>query len=288
MPSFLGFYRFRDLKYSELRNAIEEACLEELDEDPMLMVAFPEGDRNLKLSALNNVISLADVEFTVSASNSRRRSDTRVIYIHCKGYSSCFGLQSTDTIGAATIERIVSTLKLETATDSDRPVTEAERIAELKSRVRQLEEVLHKRSPKLRAFLSFKFDNDQVLKEVARLKRLLEQIDVEWASAEQYEPRKIEEKVKAKLRADITLVITVISRVGQSMWLRDEIADANARNLPVIVLVERGAEFEAGIFGNLEYIEFSDRIDETFLGVIEGVRFIKEEVISKQEKPDLP
>jgi hypothetical protein len=103
-------------------------------------------------------------------------------------------------------------------------------------------------------------------------------VGLEFVTGEQFEPRRIEDKVKARLRADVNFVVAVISKAGESKWIRDEVADANARGLSVILLLEDGATFDRGIFGTLEYIPYDLAIDQTFLALLEGINFIRAEV----------
>ena len=120
---------------------------------------------------------------------------------------------------------------------------------------------------------------------VNRIKRFLTAAGIDWVTGEQFEPRRIEDKVKTRLRADIDFVITLISTSGQSTWLRDEIADANAHDLWIIVLLENGASFDRGILGTLEYIPYDDEPDTTFTQVLEGINFIRAELSTRaQEK----
>ncbi len=102
-------------------------------------------------------------------------------------------------------------------------------------------------------------------------------------TGEQFEPRRIEDKVKARLRADIDFIIAVISKAGESKWIRDELGDANSRELPVVVLLEKGATFDKGIFGTLEYITYDLTIEQTFPALLEGVNFIQAEIAAGGE-----
>jgi len=136
---------------------------------------------------------------------------------------------------------------------------------------------------KLRCFISFKFDDDRTATQVERLKRLLTAVHTEWVTGEQYEPRRVEDKVKAKLRADIDFIIAVITKAGASTWLRDELADAEARGLSVVVLLEDGATFDKGIHGTLEYIPYKLVIDQTFIAVLEGINYIRADVESRAD-----
>ena len=116
---------------------------------------------------------------------------------------------------------------------------------------------------------------------------MLTALHIEWVTGEQFEPRRIEDKVKARLRADIDFIIAVISKAGESKWIRDELADAHAHGLWIVVLLEDGATFDKGIFGTLEYIPYDLAIDQTFSALLEGINFIKAEIATKVEHPEV-
>ena len=83
-------------------------------------------------------------------------------------------------------------------------------------------------------------------------------------------------------------VIAVISKAGESKWIRDEFTDANARGLWVVLLLEEGATFDKGIFGTLEYIQYDLAIDQAFAPLLEGINFMKAELAARVEhhEPD--
>ena len=121
-----------------------------------------------------------------------------------------------------------------------------------------------------------------------RLKRFLSAAGVDWITGEQFEPRHIEDKVKTRLRADVDFVITVISSAGQSTWLRDEIGDAHAREVWIIALLEKGAGFDQGVLGTLEYITYEGVVDTTFIQLLEGINFIRAEKTRRADPPSAP
>jgi hypothetical protein len=162
-----------------------------------------------------------------------------------------------------------------------RPKSREEQLEEsILSRLGNLEKYAERASKSLKAFISFKFDDAQVALQVERLKRFLTLLEVDWTTAEEYEPRRIEDKVRARLRADVNCVIAVVTKAGPSSWIRDEMGDAGARNLSVVALLEKGATFDSGIFGGLEYITYDLCIDQTFIKLVEGIKFIKAELAS--------
>ena len=153
----------------------------------------------------------------------------------------------------------------------------------LESRVLALEKLSKDTARALRCFISFKFDDNGTAIQADRLKRLLAALRIEWVTGEQFEPRRIEDKVKSRLRADVDFIVAVISKAGESKWIRDELADANARGLRVVILLEVGATFDKGIFGALEYIPYDLTIEQTFPALLEGVNFIKAEISTRGE-----
>jgi hypothetical protein len=97
--------------------------------------------------------------------------------------------------------------------------TEAPKVDKLESRVLALEKATKDVERTLKCFISFKFDDAQTTTQVDRLKRLLAAVHIEWVTGEQYEPRRIEDKVKAKLRADVDFIVAVTSKAGESTWM---------------------------------------------------------------------
>jgi hypothetical protein len=177
------------------------------------------------------------------------------------------------------VERIALNLGLEQTEAPEDPLALA--FENLESRVLALEKVAKVVESTLRCFVSFKFDDVRTVAQVDRLKRLLAAVHIEWITGEQFEPRRIEDKVKARLRADLNFIVAVISKAGESQWIRDELADANARGLSVVVLLEQGATFDEGIFGTLEYIPYDLAIEQTFPALLEGVNFIRAEISAR-------
>jgi hypothetical protein len=175
------------------------------------------------------------------------------------------------------LERMALNLGLER---TDAPAFDTDR---LEFRVLALERAIRDAERKLKCFISFKFDDTRTVADVDRLKRLLAAVRIEWLTGEQFEPRRIEDKVKAKLRADVDFVVAVISKAGESKWIRDELADANARGLWIVLLLEDGATFDKGIFGTLEYISYDLAIEQTFPALLEGINFIRAEISNRPD-----
>jgi hypothetical protein len=223
---------------------------------------------------------LAKIDFFISSSQDS--APYFRVFISCSSLASdvvCFyagGSQSVECL-----ERAVLTLGLE---QTEAPPDQSSlAFKALESRVAALEMVVKGTGKRLRSFISFKFDDPLTIDQVDRLKRLLAAVQIEWLTGEQFEPRRIEDKVKSRLRADVDFVIAVISKAGESKWIRDELADANARGLWIVLLLEEGATFDKGIFGSLEYLRFGLAIEQTFPAVLEGVNFIRAEISNRIE-----
>ena len=93
-----------------------------------------------------------------------------------------------------------------------------------------------------------------------KLEKFFSLIDVDVITGAGYEPRPIVWKVRERLGTPgLDFVVLLICVSGESMWTRDEITTASSRNVPVIPIVEVGAKFEPGLFGDLEYIPNSRR-----------------------------
>jgi hypothetical protein len=127
----------------------------------------------------------------------------------------------------------------------------------------------------LRAFLSYKFGEPEISDKVKQLKRFLELLDIDVLTGEGYEPRPIEDKILERLRSDVDLLIVLITAHGESAWIRDEMNEARAQQLPIIVIVESSAKFSTGLFGALEYIPFGNCIEQAFLALLEGLKVVR-------------
>ena len=148
-------------------------------------------------------------------------------------------------------------------------------IQDLSNRVSVIENLIKKDS-NITCFISLRFDekSKELLK---KLKKFLTLLDIEVITGLEYQPRRISEKVSEKLNLDIDFLIYIITNEGESFWTRDEIAIGYAKDYYAIPLVEKGAKFNSGIFGDLEYIDFSEGcIEKTFIKILEGIKYIKD------------
>ena len=109
------------------------------------------------------------------------------------------------------------------------------------------------------------------------LSRFLELVGVDVLTGIGYEPRRVSAKVLERLKGSHEFFVYLITKEGESSWTRDELAVAYGSGLPVILLVERGAEISKGLLGDWEYIQFdTDHLGDAYIRVLEALRFIGE------------
>lgn len=177
------------------------------------------------------------------------------------------------------LDEIFSTLERElsltpTADDED-PVDN------LPSRVERLEAAVFGPSSRLKCFLSYRFASEAEAA-AATILQFLSLLDVQVISGASYEPRRISDKVLSKLSGALDFILVLITQSGESMWTRDEIASAIGRGIAVIPVVEEGANFAPGLFGDLEYIPFGKgHVGDAFLKLLQALTFIRSERAGK-------
>ena len=278
----------KPLQVGEFKEAFERAVAAVLGSDAQISVQHKRhtgrvgvsDEVELDAESLRAVVDLNKIDFTLIAKPVVTAThDWRLVFISCQMHAGVLRMRASRKESVECLERVALSLGLE-PTDAPKFDDEA-KVERLESRVLALEKAARDIERTLKCFISFKFDDAQTVTRVDRLKRLLAAAHIEWVTGEQFEPRRIEDKVKAKLRADVDFIIAVISKAGESKWIRDEIADANARGLWVVLLLENGATFDKGIFGTLEHIQYDLAIDQTFVALLEGINFIKAEVSTR-------
>ncbi len=123
-------------------------------------------------------------------------------------------------------------------------------------------------------FVSFNFD-ERGLALAFELRDLFELLGVKFVSGFGYEPRSVSNKVLDRMRANNCLFIVIVTRSSGNEWLQQEIGVAKGLNLPVMVLMEEGVEFDLGILGDNEYVRFPKQtISKTFVSVIRALQFV--------------
>lgn len=131
---------------------------------------------------------------------------------------------------------------------------------------------------RLRAFLSYRFGNPENEAAAGVIQRFLELENVEVLTGRSYEPRPLHEKVADRL-AGLDLLVLIVGVDGESSWGRDEIATARALGAAVIPIVTDGAKFDAGLFGDLEYITVPQaHIGDAMLPLLEALTYIRRRI----------
>jgi hypothetical protein len=88
-----------------------------------------------------------------------------------------------------------------------------------------------------------------------------------------------------RLKGEIDLFLVIFSSSGESSWLRQEIGVAKARDLPIMVLRESGADFDEGLLSDIEYASFSaNNISGTFIPVLEAARYVQMKRLTASSK----
>jgi len=272
------FYRPKVLQIGEFKDACEKAFGAVLGPDFTITVTYPRfpspgvtDEISLDAESLRPVVDLNNVDFAVTANT--KESYSRVyLAFHQAVQGKSFGIFVGNEESFRCLEKIAVSLGLE---QTGEPIDYLEA---LETRVAALEKTAKDAGNNPKCFISFKFDDPESVIQVNCLKRLLAAVHIEFFTGEQFEPRRIEDKVNARLRADVVFLIAVISKTGESKWIRDEIADANSRGLWIVILLEEGATFDKGIFGTLEYIPYAGAIEQTFPAVLEGINFIRADI----------
>ena len=270
------FYRPKILQIGEFKDACEKAVIAVLGQDSSISVKYPLNPSPgvvdevlLDAESLRRVVDLNEVNLTLMAYPQNSESFRVYLSFGKAVQGESFSIYASDEGSFRCLEKIVALLGLE---QTKGPIGDLEA---LEMRVAALEKAVKDAGNNPKCFISFKFEDPQIVAQVNRLERLLAAVRVEFLTGEQFEPRRIEDKVKARLRADVDFLIAVISKAGESKWIRDEIADANSRGLWIVILLEEGATFDNGIFGTLEHIPYTVAIEQTFPAVLEGINFIK-------------
>jgi hypothetical protein len=129
-------------------------------------------------------------------------------------------------------------------------------------------------SHQLTCFLSFRFEGRSV--DYGRMvKQFLELLDVKVITGQGYEPMPVNLKVRSRLAESLDVIVVIETADGKSSWTRDEMARAQNPGVFLIPLVEDGATFDAGIFGDHEYIPFAQgHVSDAFIGLIEGIQYV--------------
>lgn len=272
----------------QLKDACEKAIAATLgDELEHFHVEYPrrdgrpgvrEDDLVLDVGSLQAIVDMSKIDLKIDAQSSYTKGNARRVWITFRAMDSLVTAYAYGTPAVNCLEQIALSLGLE-RTEPPEDVT----WDNVLTRVEALEHSVAQIRKRLKCFISFRFNDAQTVEQINVLKRMLKALEIDWITGEEFEPRKIEEKVRARLRADVDFLIGVINKAGQSNWIRDELGDAHARELRIILLKEDGAIFDEGIFGPLEFIPYKDAISQTFPALVEGINFIRAEIAERSQ-----
>jgi hypothetical protein len=270
------FYKLKLLQNGQLKDACEKACAAVLGQDCKIEVTHPRhlgpglsDDFTLDAESLRTIVDFTKIDISISGYEKGRNYSRNLLTFRTAIEGESFGAYANSETSFRILELVANSLGLEQTEEPE------DDIESLNKRVAALERAAKNAGSNPKCFISFKFDDHGTVTQVNRLKRLLAAVHIEFLTGEQFEPRRVEDKVKARLRADIDFLVAVITKVGESKWIRDEIADANSRGIRIVLLLEEGAAFDKGIFGTLEHISYAVTIEETFPALLEGVNFIR-------------
>jgi hypothetical protein len=108
------------------------------------------------------------------------------------------------------------------------------------------------------------------------LTRFLELLGVNVVTGAGYEPRRVDQKVIARLEQPLDFLIYLITADGESIWTRDELAFSLAKGYALVLLVESGTKIEKGLLGDWEYLEFEgNHIGDSFMGILEALHIYR-------------
>lgn len=126
-------------------------------------------------------------------------------------------------------------------------------------------------SPKRTAFVAHSFD--QIGRSYAyELIQFLNLIQFKVETGDRFSPESIAKKVKRRLKAQ-EIVIAIISKKEDYVWLTQETTGATVLEKPLFILIEEGVEFKAGIHSDLEFIKFPpENISTTFTPILQGLQ----------------
>jgi hypothetical protein len=120
-------------------------------------------------------------------------------------------------------------------------------------------------------FIAHAFD-DSGRSYAFQLTKFLSLLKFEVATGNGFSPESISNKVKRRLNAQ-GIAVAILSRKEDMAWLIQEMAGADMKGKPLIVLFEEGVEFKPGLLGDLEYIRFGEgAFAACFIPIVEGLQ----------------
>jgi hypothetical protein len=148
----------------------------------------------------------------------------------------------------------------------------AARMDDAESRLSSLERAAS--AAPLRSFISFRFSEGSAA--IAReVEQYLAILGVDVVTGFDYEPRRVEDKVRDRLLSGVDFVVYLVTSEGESSWLRDELATATAAGALPVPLVENGSMLDQGLLGNIEYIPFDPgHPGDCWIRLAQAVRYV--------------
>lgn len=120
-------------------------------------------------------------------------------------------------------------------------------------------------------FIAHSFD-DQGRSYAFQVTRFLGLLRFQVSTGEGFSPERVSTKVKRRLKSQ-EIVVVVLSAQQDPAWLIQEATAADVSEKPIIILVEEGVDFKAGLLGDIEYVRFpKGHVAETFAPMLEGLR----------------
>lgn len=242
--------------------------------------------KDISINDLRTICEIKDRPYSLAFSYSdpeEKYGKSNIIIFHASRGVLQLGLNLSGPESSETLFKIFEeALELEQISP---PEYRDKKIEIIEERLNSLEERLAEGRKQLTCFLSYRFNSRS--KAIAlELMRFLELLEVNVVSGAGYEPRRVDEKVIARLEQPLDFLIYLITQDGESTWTRDELAYSLAKGYAVVLLVESGAEIGKSLLGNWEYLEFErDHIGNTFVGILEAIHYIKQEkVVAKKYK----
>jgi hypothetical protein len=290
-------YELRTFKTGELRRALErvrtQVCPEtviKISRVRSLLDGTTKMEHDLPLTALDDICDLAHenqtirVEFVVEFPTlkgifkSRSRITLQTFLDRLSADVDANEPEELDALFSA-LENALALSRWQRKPESedseeDDPIKRmGNLLADITDRVKQLENTSSRQS--ITCFLSYQFSG--ISRDYGRLvKEFLEELsDIRVVTGEGYEPRTIQDKVRSRLAGiDVVVLIEVAER--RSVWTRDEIARTQTPGVFFIPLVEKGAAFEPGIYGEHEHISFAQgHVSDAFLGLLQGINYVR-------------
>lgn len=235
-------------------------------------ISFPELELICNFNGETNSISLSyptDIKRDYNKDNS-------IILSSFQGGILLNVSTTTSSSIQSIMDKLEGQLKLEEMSERQYPKTID---ANLEARVETLENKILELSKSPSCFLSYRFHvRGKAL--ALELSRFLSLLNIKVVSGLGYEPRRVTEKVLNRLKSGHDFFVYLITKDGESTWTRDELAVAFGEGVPVIILVECGAEIGKGLLGDWEYIEFDgDHIGDTFIAILEALDYMKDQKV---------